>query len=114
MSSVLSCSYYIGREAELQAEDVRRLKDLLFRLLKFCWTFGKTGDIIKTNGNGTPKRSEIKQKGDPVMIVSSTHECAYCGEVHDDKTTEGLLIGFFHIVLYVFEQFKSIFESIKK
>lgn len=48
------------------------------------------------------------------MIVSSTHECAYCGEVHDDKTTEGLLIGFFHIVLYVFEQFKGIFESIKK
>ena len=46
-------------------------------------------------------------------IVSSEHVCPYCGEKHDDKNVEDSLKGFWHIVLFVFETFKDVFNKVK-
>lgn len=63
----------------------------------------------------TPAETEtVEEETTEVRRVSSDHECPYCGEMHDDKTVDGLATGFFHIILYVFEQFKSIFNIFSK
>ena len=64
----------------------------------------------------TPAATETAEteETDEVRRVSSDHECPYCGEKHDDKTVDGLATGFFHIILYVFEQIKGVFNIFTK
>ena len=92
---------------------MKTMKKLLAVLLAAIMMFsvGMVAFAAET-GDETPA-AETAEEGE-ANIVSSSHACPYCGEEHDDKDIKEGLTGFWHIILYVFETFKSVFEKVKE
>ena len=93
---------------------MKTMKKLLAVLLAAIMMFsvGMVAFAAET-GDETPAAAETAEEGE-ANIVSSSHACPYCGEEHDDKDIKEGLTGFWHIILYVFETFKSVFEKVKE
>ena len=91
---------------------MKTMKKLLAVLLAaiMMLSVGLTAFATET-GDETPAATETAEES--ANVVSSSHACPYCGEEHDDKDIQEGLKGFWHIILYVFETFKSVFEKVK-
>ena len=87
------------------------MKKLLALLLVVIMTFSVGAAAFAAEPEGDAPAVTTEEEPN---IVSSEHACPYCGETHDDKNVEDSLKGFWHIILYVFETIKDVFNKVKE
>ncbi|MBR5410559.1 MAG: hypothetical protein IK104_07785 [Clostridia bacterium] len=93
---------------------MKTMKKALAVLLSVLMVFSIGVVAFAAEGEGEGEPAVVETTEGEGKTVSSDHLCPYCGEMHDDKDTMDSLTGFYHLILYVIEQFKSIFQVFSK